>query len=128
MQIDRGELCQEGRNDRRDCLQHAWRTAELDRAARFVTEARRRGARGLHFVHHLAAVVVKLIPDFGHPEAPGRSLDQADSELGFKIRDFSAELRLWLADRSTGGSKAAVRNHLSEIVEIVEVLHLPSLC
>ena len=85
-----------------------------------------RGLGGVGFRQHGFAVGVVVLADLSHQEVARRALDQPYAEALFQHGDAPAEFGLGFTQGATGGSKAAVINHLHEVVEVVEVAHDPS--
>src|SRR5690606_679143 len=94
-----------------------------DDAARLRAIALDHLLRGLGLDEHRLAVLVVVLADLGHREAPGRALQQAHAEPRLEQRAAAAELRLRDAEGTAGGREATVLDDLHEVVEIVQVGH-----
>lgn len=68
-----------------------------------------------------AASLIEGLAGVRDTEAPAGPLDQAQAQPLLESRDPSAEFLLRLAQGTSGGGKAAMRDHLGEISIVVEI-------
>src|ERR1700719_2651043 len=73
---------------------------------------------------HRHAVPVIDFADLGHPEMPGRALQEPAPQPFFQQRNTAAERGFRHAKRTPRTRATTMLNHPGEIVEMVEVLHL----
>jgi hypothetical protein len=73
--------------------------------------------------HPATAVSVIDFADLGHPEMPGRALQEPAPQPFFQQRNTAAERGFRNAKSTPGRREPTMLNHPGEIVEVVEVLH-----
>jgi hypothetical protein len=98
------------------------RATHAQAAANFIAGAGDDRLRGLKSAGDDLALGEDIAADLGDPDAAGRALDEADTQIPLELRHPFAELRLGLAGRARRGGEAAVAHHLREILQIVQVL------
>src|SRR5690554_4030830 len=106
-----------------DSLRQGYRAHHPYHAARLGLHLRNGSVCGLCLVAHGRAMSIIDFPGSGQRQLASRPLKQTSTQMLFQTRHPAREARFRYAQGSSGGRKAALADHLSEIQHVVQILH-----